>query len=97
MFKNANITFLKAIPLTATWHESGVLPMQCWSGCPDDTYSYGSSTGGQFTNTLLKYYKASMTYDELWKKIEDDKSLKAYETVQRTIMGTDFSKLPVFR
>ena len=97
MFRNSNITFLRAIPLTATWHEDGVLPMQCWSGCPDDTYSYGSSTGGQFTNTLLKYYKDSLTYDELWKKIEEDGSLKRYETVQRTIMGADFSDLPVFR
>lgn len=97
MFKNSNITFLKAIPLTATWHESGILPMQCWSGCPDDTYSYGSSTGGQFTNTLLKYFKPSMTYDELWKKIENDAALKRYEIVQRTIMGADFSKCPVFR
>lgn len=97
MFRDTNITFLKAIPLSASWHEDGVLPMQCWSGCPDDTYSYGSSTGGQFTNTLLKYYKASMTYDELWKKIEGDTMLKMYETVQRTIMGADFSNVSVFR
>lgn len=97
IYRNTNFTLLKAIPLSVTWHEDGVLPMQCWSGCPDDTYSYGSSTGGQFTNTLLKYYKASMTYDELWKKIENDTMLKRYETVQRTIMGTDFSNVPVFR
>lgn len=97
MFRDAKITLLKAIPLTATWHESGVLPMQCWSGCPDDTYSYGASTGGQFTNTLLKYFKDSLTYDELWKKIENDSSLKRYEIVQRTIMGEDFSDNLMFR
>lgn len=97
MFRDTNITFLKAIPLSASWHEGGVLPMQCWSGCPDDTYSYGSSTGGQFTNTLLKYYKESITYDELWKKIERDTNLKRYEAVQRTIMGADFSDAPMFR
>ena len=97
VYRNTNITLLGAIPLAATWHEDGLLPMQCWSGCPDDTYSYGASTGGQFTNTLLKYFKESMTYEELWKKVEADSTLKQYEIVQRTIMGTDFSNQPIFR
>lgn len=56
--------------------------MLCWSGCPDDKYSWGSSTGGYMTNALRKYFKKSLTYDKLWKKIEDDKSVKKYETVQ---------------
>lgn len=96
-FRDTNITLLRAIPLSTTWHEDGILPMQCWSGCPDDTYSYGASTGGQFTNTLLKYFKDTMTYEGLWKKIESDSSLKQYEIVQRTIMGKDFSDHLMFR
>lgn len=95
-FRDTNITLLRTIPLSTTWHEDGILPMQCWSGCPDDTYSYGSSSGGQFTNALLRHFKDGLTYYELWKKIENDSTLKNYENVQRTIMGTDYSNLPVF-
>lgn len=68
-----------------------------WSGCPDDTYSYGDNSGGKFTNTLLKYFDSNLTYAELWKKIESDKSLKTYEDVQQTIIGDDFSNQRVFK
>ena len=97
MFRNAKITLLGGVPLSVTHNENGPIAMQCWSGCPDDTYSYGASSGGQFTNTMLKYFKDSLSYEDLWKKIENDSALKRYEIVQRTIMGADFSSLPVFR
>ena len=97
MFRNANITLLGGVPLRATHNENGFISMQCWSGCPDDTYSYGSATGGQFTNTLLKYFNTSLTYNDLWTLIENDKTLKTYEMVQRTIMGNDFSNMLMFR
>lgn len=83
--------------MRATHTESGPINMQCWSGCPDDTYSYGSSTGGKFTNTLLKYFDARKTYEYLWNEIESDKSLQQYEAVQRTLMGDSFTGRPVFR
>lgn len=97
MFRSPAITLSSAMPLRATWNESGPITMQCWSGCPDDTYSYGSNTGGQFTNAFLRHYKANMTYGELWELIESDSVLKMYEKVQRTIMGKDFSGKAVFR
>lgn len=55
--------------------------MLCWSGCPDSTYSYGSATGGEFTNSLLRNFTGTETYSELWKKISSDKVLKSYEEV----------------
>lgn len=61
--------------------------MLCWSGCPDNTYSYGDSSGGRFTNTILKYFKLGMTYNELWKLCADDKSLKSSEIIQKTKFG----------
>lgn len=92
------VTFARQrMKLMATNKISGTLDMQCWSGCSDNSYSYGSSSGGKFTNTLRKYYKKSLTYDKLWKKIESDSSLKKYEKVQRTIMGTDYSSRKVFQ
>lgn len=71
--------------------------MLCWSGCPDDTYSYGSSTGGKFTNTLLKYFDANLTYDGLWTKIKADKNLLVYEDSQSTLIGKGFDGKKVFR
>lgn len=58
-----------------------------WSGCPDNTYSYGSAEGGQFTNTFLKYYSKSISYADLWKRIKSDSNLAKYESVQKTIIG----------
>lgn len=71
--------------------------MLCWSGCPDNTYSYGSSDGGEFTNTLLAYFSKSDTYAQLWDKIKSDKSLKKAEIVQETVIGEDFRSMKVFR
>lgn len=71
--------------------------MLCWSGCPDDTYSYGSESGGKFTNTLLKYFDSKSTYDELWAKIKADKNLLVYEEVQITKIGTKFDGKKVFQ
>ena len=68
-----------------------------WSGCPDNTFSYGSASGGQFTNTLLKYFNANETYISLWNKIKNDGSLKRYEQVQKTIIGNFQENDPIFR
>ena len=91
------ITMKKCDPLAATHTAPGTISMQCWSGCPDNTYSYGSSTGGQFTNTLLKYFHPAKTYDYLWEEIERDANLQRFEEVQRTVMGTGFVAKPIFR
>lgn len=68
-----------------------------WSGCPDNTYSYGSSAGGQFTNTILKYFNPSDTYDGLWRKISSDINLKKYEKVQKTILGSFPEENKIFK
>lgn len=70
--------------------------MICWSGCPDDTYSYGSKSGGELTNTLLKYFDEDMTYLELWAKVKNDSNLKKFEAVQQTIIGSKKWDFPVF-
>lgn len=83
--------------LKATSKLPGNVQILCWSGCPDNTYSYGSNAGGYFTNTLLDHYLQSRSYDSLWKQIENDSSLKKYEKVQRTIIGSDFGSKKVFQ
>ena len=71
--------------------------MLCWSGCPDDTYSYGSTTGGQFTNALLRHFAANKSYEYLWSEIKADSTLKKYEDCQQTVIGTGFTGKAVFR
>ena len=68
-----------------------------WSGCPDDTYSYGSATGGQFTNALLRHFKGSKTYDELWKEIKEDYILQTFEDPQSTAIGSGFANKRIFQ
>ena len=91
------LTFARQMKLSASYNVSGPINMICWSGCPDSTYSYGSSSGGQFTNTLRKYFNQDMSYDQLWNKIESNSTLKQYEIVQRTIMGKNFGSNKIFR
>jgi len=52
--------------------------MLCWSGCQDNSYSYGSSSGGEFTIALRKYAADTLTYDEVWKKISSDERLSKH-------------------
>lgn len=68
-----------------------------WSGCPDDSYSYGAAQGGELTNTLRKYFNKAHTYDSLWSAIENDTKLQEFESVQCTKIGVDFGGLPVFK
>lgn len=96
-FRAPSLTLKYAIPLSATKTESGAINLQCWSGCPDDTFSYGSISGGKFTNTFLNYFSDSISYDDLWTKIEADKTLKRFEEVQRTIIGQPFGSQKIFR
>ena len=77
--------------------KKGQVSMLCWSGCPDDTFSYGSDGGGEFTNTMLEKFKRGQTYKELWEKIAEDKSLQAFEIVQETVVGRDFRDREAFR
>lgn len=92
------VTFARQMrKLSASSNISGPINMICWSGCPDNTYSYGSSTGGQFTNTFRKYFNKDLTYDQLWSKIEANSTLKQYEIVQRTNMGKSFGSNKIFK
>ena len=92
------VTFARQMrKLSASSNISGPINMICWSGCPDSTYSYGSSSGGQFTNTFRKYFSKDLTYDQLWSKIESNSTLKQYEIVQRTNMGKSFGSNKIFK
>ena len=92
------ITFSKARrKLGATSKISANVQILCWSGCPDDSYSYGNSAGGKFTNVLRSKYSQSKTYNKVWNQIESDKTLKKYQKVQRTIIGTDFGGKKIFQ
>lgn len=78
-------------------NESHPFSMLCWSGCPDSDYSYGSRTGGQFTNALLRHFKKESSYQSLWDKIKADKTLLSFEKPQSTVIGSGFDNKTIFR
>ena len=80
-----------------TINETQKFSMLCWSGCPDDTYSYGSSSGGQFTNALLRHFDSSKSYEVLWNEIKSDRTLRSYENPQSTALGHGFVGKAIFR
>lgn len=63
--------------------------MLVWSGCPDNTYSYGDNAGGLFTNALLDALNhGKRTYKDIWSHIKVDRSLSQYaQKPQQTILG----------
>ena len=78
-------------------NEDASFSLLCWSGCPDNAYSYGSPSGGQFTNAILRHYTSGKTYEALWSEVKADKVLKAYENVQSTAIGIGFDGKAIFR
>lgn len=60
------------------------------SGCPDNTYSYGSAVGGMLTNTISRYARDYLSYQDIWDKVSSNKELKRSEIVQKTELGKSF-------
>jgi len=71
--------------------------MLCWSGCPDDSYSYGSASGGEFTSALLRHAQSSKSYDYVWKKVSTDAALARQQRVCATKIGKFDTKRPIFK
>ena len=98
MYRTTPVNFARqAAVMKATSKVDGPVSLLCWSGCPDDKYSWGNSSGGFMTTALKKYFSKSLTYDKLWSKMEADKTVKRYEVIQRTKMGKDFGSKKVFQ
>ena len=96
-FRNPSFQLKPLLSFDHTLNESQPFSMLCWSGCPDSDFSYGASTGGQFTNALLRHYNPSESYQSLWDKIKQDRVLRSYENPQSTVIGKGFDDKGVFR
>lgn len=96
-FRNPVIRLAPPLSWDHALDERHDFSMLCWSGCPDNTYSYGASSGGQFTNALLRHFNDSKTYEELWEEIKNDKVLRRYENPQSTAIGSGFNGREIFR
>jgi hypothetical protein len=66
------------------------------SGCPDESYSYGSSAGGEMTLKLLKYYRKNRSYDSVFSKVVNDPGLKAQKP-SMTEIGDSFKSETIFK
>ena len=92
------ISFQKQIRSSrATSKVSGPISMICWAAAPDDKYGWGTSSGGFMTAALKKNFKKTRKYDEVWTKMEADKTTKKYEVIQQTKMGRDFGTSLIFQ
>lgn len=97
MMKNAGFKLNIPLAWDHTMNDKVSFSMLCWSGCPDNAYSYGSSTGGEFTNALLRHFDSRKTYEYLWDEIKKDKTLRSFENPQSTVLGNGFIAKPIFR
>lgn len=61
--------------------------MLCWSSCEDSSNSYGASNGGFFTNVILTHFKQNISYEEFWKILKSEQTLKQLENIQQTKLG----------
>lgn len=87
MFRTPGVTFAGAARSNSLKAAGASPSMLCWSGCPDNSYSYGSASGGEFTTALRKYAGKGGTYSDVWKKISGDETLKSHQTVRSTEIG----------
>lgn len=97
MMKESGFRLNMPLAWDHTMNDKMSFSLLCWSGCPDDTYSYGSPKGGQFTNSLLRHFNADKTYELLWKEIKSDKILRSYENPQSTALGNGFEGCLIFK
>lgn len=73
------------------------MSMLCWSGCADDTFSYGDASGGMFTDAFFRNLNTKFTYDQLWTTMSKDEKLKTYEIIKQTKLGNAFDNVKVFK
>lgn len=97
MFKSLGMKFNLAQRVFSSAKGVKMPSMLCWSGCPDDSYSYGSDYGGEFTSALLRYAQSSKSYDDVWKKLSRDASLAAKQQVRATKIGSFDTKKSIFK
>lgn len=97
MYRSPGMTFGKAVYRMSASSRSTTPNMLCWSGCPDDSYSYGSAYGGYFTLALIDACSSAKTYDEVWNKVSNDKNLKSAQKVKMTKIGNFDTLKKIFR
>lgn len=97
MYKTAGVTMKNAIRKLKASSKRSNFAMMCWSGCPDDTYSYGSRAGGAFTITFCEHMRYDDSYGSLWNKIMSDEWLLGQEIPQQTIIGNWDTSETIFK
>ena len=98
MFRSPMISMANNSPiLFSSSNSNNTFSMLCWSGCPDDYSSYGSSNGGFFTTTIKKYFRSDVSYEQIWKNVKNDRTLKKKQTCVCTEIGKSFSGNSIFR
>jgi len=88
MFRSPGITFDVIQRDAEMIRSAGDINMLCWSGCPDDNYSYGGANGGILTNAIRDSYKRYRSYNTVWKEIQKRASS---QNPRKTQIGKGFN------
>lgn len=87
MFRTPQVTFKNSLRRLSASRTASDFAMLCWSGCPDNTVSYGSASGGMFTRAISNYLTFTSTYREIWGKVSTDKWLLQSQSPKQTVIG----------
>ena len=96
MFRSAGFTMNMVSDVALPLGADGPVGMICWSGCADNTYSYGSSSGGELTNCIRRHLNKDSTYASLWDAVSKDAVLKQHEIVKKHTLGIQFEEKRIF-
>lgn len=96
MFRSAGFTMDVISDAVLPLNADGPIGMICWSGCADNTYSYGSSAGGELTNCIRRHLRKDSTYASLWNAISKDAILRQHEIVKKHVIGISFEDNRIF-
>lgn len=96
MFRSAGFTMDVISDAVLPLGADGPVGMICWSGCADNTYSYGSTSGGELTNAIRRHLNKDSTYASLWDAVSKDVTLKKHEIVKKHTIGLSFEDKRIF-
>ena len=94
MFRDPGVDMEGIVARAMEERSADNVQMLCWSGCPDNSYSYGGNDGGILTNAILESYKKGKTYKSVWGRV---KNIAANQHPRKTVIGKNFEDKKVFQ
>ena len=94
MFRDPGVDLSDISEMVEKERSANNVRMLCWSGCPDNNYSYGDNNGGILTNAIRDAWKKSSSYKNVWGRAS--KTAKS-QNPRKTVIGKSFESEKVFQ